>query len=294
MYDEGLTALNAVVATGDPDEAPRALRNIGVLKEDILGDVDGARSAFEAAIAWNHPLHSQGARVNLAQLLEKEGDRAGAALLFREVIDSDHPVESPRARTLLGFLLESEGEDDQALAWFESAMAVGADHEWAQRGAFAAGGIHLRRGEFDRAAAAFRTAELLPEPDNVVMAMYLRGDAERLGGDEMAALDVYEATVAAATHGTPTARQVRAAAAKQAGLIRFHRQDATGARQLLITASEADDPEERARGLVMLGICERQLGNSGAAAAALERAASIAGAPEEVRESARRLLSELR
>jgi len=101
-YDEGLTALNAVVATGDPDEAPRALRNIGVLKEDVHGDAEGARSAFEAAIAWNHPLHSQGARVNLAQLLEKEGDRAGAALLFREVIDSDHPVESPRARTLLG------------------------------------------------------------------------------------------------------------------------------------------------------------------------------------------------
>lgn len=294
MYDEGLVALEAVVATGDPDEVPRALRNIGVLKEDILGDVEGARSAFEAAIAWNHPLQSQGARVNLAQLLEKEGDRAGAALLFREVIDSGHPVESARARTLLGFLLEGEGEDDQALAWFESAMAAGAEHEWAQRGAFAAGGIHLRRGEFDRAAAAFRLAELLPEPDNAAMARYLRGDAERHGGDEEAALDTYEATVATAVHGTPMARQVRAAAAKQAGLIRFQRQDTAGARPLLIIASEADDPEECARGSVMLGICERQLGDPGAAAAAFERAASIAGAPEEVRESARRLLSELR
>ena len=294
LHDEGLAALERVVATGDPDEVPRALRNIGVLKEDIYGDVEAARAAYEAAIAWQHPLQSQGARVNLAQLLEKENDRAGAALLLREVIDSGHPVESPRARTLLGFLLEGDGQDDQALAWFESAMAVGAEHERAQRGAFAAGGIHLRRGEFDRAASAFRLAQLLPEPDNSVMAMYLLGDAERQGGDEEAALGTYEAAVGAAVHGTPIARQIRAAAAKQAGLIRFQRQEAAGARPLLLIASEADDPEECARGSVMLGLCERQLGDRGAAAAAFERAASIPGAPEDVRESARRLLGELR
>src|ERR1700735_1750396 len=93
---EGLAALQVIVETGDPEETPRAYRNIGTFREDALDDPGGARAAYEAAIACDHPLHSQGARVNLAQLLDKQGDQAAAGELLRQVIDSGHPVERGR------------------------------------------------------------------------------------------------------------------------------------------------------------------------------------------------------
>ncbi|HZO07002.1 MAG TPA: tetratricopeptide repeat protein, partial [Solirubrobacterales bacterium] len=228
----GLEALEAVVATGDPDEAPRALRNIGTLREDYLGEVDGARAAYEAAIAFGHPLHSQGARVNLAQLLDKQGDSAAAAVLFREVIESGHPVECGRARTLLAYLLQEQGDGQQALEWFEVEMAAERDSEWGQRAAFGAGGIYLDRGDRDRAVEAFRIAERIDNPSEAAMATFFRGEVERERGNQDVALDAYRR--AAEADGV-----VRCAAAKQAGTILLERNDPAAARGLLVLAAEA-------------------------------------------------------
>jgi tetratricopeptide (TPR) repeat protein len=287
--NQGLAALEAIIAIGDPNETPRALRNLGTLKEDALGDMEGARLAYEAAIAHDHPLHSPGARVNLAQLLEKQGDVASASLLFREVIDSGHPVESGRARTLLGYLLDDQGDETQALSCFEAEMAANEDDEWGQRAALGAGGIYLRRGELDRAAKAFLIASRIEEPDTAATAAFLCGEAERQRGNDHAALDAYVKAVS-----SPRSAGARFAAAKQAGVILFSREDHAGARDLFSLAEQTEDPEERARGACLLGLSERALGNRGPAIAAFERAMSTPGAPPDIREMAQQSLLELR
>lgn len=291
---EGLAALQVIVETGDPEETPRALRNIGTYREDALNDPEGARAAYEAAIACDHPLHSQGARVNLAQLFDKQGNQAAASELFREVIDSGHPVEAGRAAVLLGLMLTEQGDEDQALHWFEKAMG-GRNEEWGQQAAFHAGGIYLmRRGEPDRAAVAFRIAQnIAADRDTAAIAAFLHGQAEEERQDEHAALQAYERAVGLDEVKTDAARAARFASAKQAGTILFKRQDYGNARDLFALAASADDDEERARGTCLLGMCERSLGNRQAAIASFESTLAMPAAPEEVRDLARRSLVDL-
>jgi len=246
--------------------------------------------AYRAAIEHDHPLHSQGARVNLAQLHDKEGDHAGAARLFREVIDSGHPAEAPRARVLLGLMLQEQGHVAEALEWLESAIDD-EDSEWTQRAAFNAGAIYLmQREEFDRAAEAFRIAERIDEVTESLHASFFRGEAESRRGNEEGALAAYLRIVEADGAAGP----VRFAAAKRAGVILLRREEYAGARGLLTVAAEAEDPEERGRGLLLLGTCERSLGNRPAAIAAFQQAASIPGGPEDILGLAQQALWELR
>jgi tetratricopeptide (TPR) repeat protein len=113
---DAIGALQVIVEIGDPEGRPRALRNIGTFKEDTLGDQDGARDAYEAAIAWGHPRHAPGALVNPAHLHEAEGDLLTATRLFLQAINSGHEVEADRARVLLGDLAERQGDDAGARA----------------------------------------------------------------------------------------------------------------------------------------------------------------------------------
>lgn len=292
QVDDGLAALEVIVDTGDPEESPRALRNIGTFKEDALGDLDGARAAYEAAIASDHPLHSQGARVNLAQLLDRQGDRATAAQLFRQVIGSGHPVEVNRARVLLGLMLDDQGDETHAVECFEAAMAE-ADTEWGQRAAFNAGGVYLRRDELDDAARAFAIAERTVDRREAAMAAFLHGKVEKGRGNEQAALEAYERAIRVDGLEDASARQARLASAKEAGVIFFKREDLTTARELFAVATGTDDGEQRARASCLLAMCERQLGNRAAAVTAFEAVLSMPGAPQEVLDLAHRSLMEL-
>jgi tetratricopeptide (TPR) repeat protein len=291
---EGLAALQVIVETRDSEETPRALRNMGTFREDALDDPEGARAAYEAAIACDHPLHSQGARVNLAQLLGKQGNRAAAIDLFREVIHSGHPVEAGRATVLLGLMLAEQGDELEALHWFEKAMSE-QNNEWGQQAAFHAGVIYLmQRGDPDRAAVAFRAVQnITADRNTVAMAAFLHGQAEEERQDEHAALQAYERAICCDGLETDAARGARFASAKQAGTILFNRQDYGSARDLFALAASADDSEERARGAFLLGMCERKLGNRQAAIASFENALSTPGVPEEVRDLAGRSLVEL-
>ncbi|HUA74710.1 MAG TPA: tetratricopeptide repeat protein [Solirubrobacteraceae bacterium] len=290
---EGLETLRRIVETGDPQETARALRNIGTLLEDHFGDPAGARAAYEQAIACDHPLHSQGARVNLAQLLEREGDLDGAARLLVETIDSGHPVESNRARVLLGFLLEGAGDNAGALQCFEEAMRE-PDSEWGQRGAFQAGAIYLAKlGDPGRACDAFSVAARLPEPNFAVTAMFLLGEAERERNNEDGAIEAYGRAVSLEGVSTPNGRSALFAAAKQAGSLCLQRHDLDSARAYLTRAASADDGEERARAACLLGLCEREAGNYVAAREAFGDSLSNPGAPPEIVEIAQNALREL-
>ncbi|HEX4436812.1 MAG TPA: tetratricopeptide repeat protein [Solirubrobacteraceae bacterium] len=291
--EEGLDTLRRVVEIGDPQETARALRNIGTLLEDDFHDRAGARSAYEQAIACEHPLHSQGARVNLAQLVEREGDLDRARRLFVEAIDSGHPVESNRARVLLGFSLEATGDDTGALRCFEEAMRE-PDSEWGQRGGFQAGAIYLAKlGNPGRACDAFSVASRLPEPNFAVTAMFLLGEAERERDNEDGAIEAYASAVSLDGISTPDGRSVVCDAAKQAGSLYLQRRDPESARPYLTLAATADDGEERARGACLLGLCEREAGNSAAARDAFRHSLSNPAAPPEIVELARRSLLEL-
>lgn len=282
---DAVAAFKTIIETGDPDEAPRACRNLGATLED-LGDLAGARSAYESAIRSEHPLQSPGARVNLAQILDRQGDHASAETMFREAIASGHPVEAPRARVLLGMMVEEQGDVGSALQWYLSAIGD-EDFEWTQRAAFCAGAVYLMQlDDARRAAELLRMAENQDDPVQAINASFLRADAERQSGNLDAALASYLRVVNAG------ASEAQFAAAKQAGAILLGRNDYAGARNLLALAVGATDPEERARGWCLLGMCERQLGNPREAITAFQHAMSP-GAPEDIRQMAAQSLAEL-
>jgi tetratricopeptide (TPR) repeat protein len=168
-------------------------------------------------------------------------------------------------------------------------MAEDPTGEWGQRSAFNAGDIFFRRGELDRAADAFAIAERIDDPRSAAMATFLAGETARLLGQEEVALDAYMRAVAFT--GIPSS--VTAAAAKQAGMIHFGRHDGVAAAELFRLAAEVDDGEEGARGAMLLGICERQMGNRAAAVDACELALSKPGAPSNVSDRADQFLSEM-
>ncbi|MDB5064078.1 MAG: Tetratricopeptide repeat protein, partial [Chloroflexi bacterium] len=97
-------AFQQAIASGHPDEAPRAARNLGLLLAE-QGDVEGARAAFQQAIASGHPDEAPRAARNLGLLLAEQGDREGARAALRQAIASGHPDEAPRAARSLGDLL---------------------------------------------------------------------------------------------------------------------------------------------------------------------------------------------
>jgi tetratricopeptide (TPR) repeat protein len=223
----------------------------------------------------------------LAQLFDRQGNHADAERLFREAIASGHPVEAPRARVLLGMMVEEQGDVGSALQWYLSAIGD-EGFEWTQRAAFCAGGVYLMQlGDLRRAADLFRIAEQLDDPVQATNAAFLRADAERQSGDQATALGLYLRVV---DTGVPGPAQV--AAAKQTGAILLGRNDYAGARDLLVLATRADDPEERARGWCLLGMCERSLGDRDGARATF-RQATAPGAPEDIRRTAMRSLAEL-
>lgn len=285
--DEAVAAFRTIIDTGDPDETPRAYRNLGTSLEDHFGDIAGARAAYEAAVRCEHPQYSPGARVNLAQLFDRQGDHASAERLFREAIASGHPVEAQRSRVLLAMMVEERGDVRSALQWYLSAIGD-EDFEWTQRAAFGAGSIYLMHlGDVHRAADLFRVAEKLDDPAQAISASFLRADAERQSGNQDAALASYLRVVNAAVPS-----EARFAAAKQAGAILLGRNDYVGARNLLVLAAQANDPDERARGWCLLGMCERALGHRGEAITAF-RHASAPDAPEDIRHVATQSLAEL-
>lgn len=288
--DGSLEALEAVIATGDPEETPRAYRNLGTFLEDHLNNTEGARQAYQAAIDTQHPGHSQGARVNLGQLLQGEGRHQDAAALFSQAIDSGHPVEAARAQYLLAELRLANGQAAEALELFESAMRSG-NEEWGARAALEAGGMYLLQLEQpDRAVEALVQAECIPDPEPAQLAAMFRGMAEQARGDVAEA----EAAFRRALQMLPgQVTQPGCLAAKNLGTMYLQRNDPEAAREPLTLAARTEDPEERARALLLLGLCEIQAGRPMDARQAFEQAANVRGAPPDVQAMARQHLANL-
>ncbi|MBN9623004.1 MAG: hypothetical protein J0H06_08640, partial [Actinobacteria bacterium] len=161
--------------------------------------------------------------------------------------------------------------------------------EWGQRAAFGAGTIFRNRGEFDRALDAFALAERIEDPASAGPATYLLAGVAKQLGQEQVALEAFSRLA----RNTGVAPAVAADAAKEAGLILFERREIAAARDLFALAAQAEEGDARARGCLLLALCERQLGNRPAALAAAEKAIATPGAPPEVIDHGSGLVAEL-
>jgi tetratricopeptide (TPR) repeat protein len=94
-----------VMASGHPDEAPRAAVDLGVLLA-MQGDIGGARVAFQFAADSGHPRHAPWAVVGLALLLTRLGDVAHARRAYELVLESGHPQAAQVAASNLEVLGE--------------------------------------------------------------------------------------------------------------------------------------------------------------------------------------------
>jgi tetratricopeptide (TPR) repeat protein len=103
---EARRACEQVIASGHPDEAPRAAVDLGALLA-MQGDIDGARVAFEYAADSRHPDHAPWAVIGIGVLLTRLGDAAYARRAYQRVVDSGHP----QAALVAASNLELLGED---------------------------------------------------------------------------------------------------------------------------------------------------------------------------------------
>ena len=74
---------------------------------DGQGDVEGARAAYEQAIASGYPEASQPAAVNLRFLLKKQ-DAKHRRAVYQQAIDSGHPDQAQQRPSTLGSCLKSK------------------------------------------------------------------------------------------------------------------------------------------------------------------------------------------
>src|SRR5262245_2268804 len=95
--------LEAALASGDPDDIPRAAGLLGELFVQ-RGQAGAAEHAYRAAIDSDHPYWSPVAQVALAQLLGEGGRGAEAKPLLEEAIASGHPRTASVAQASLSKL----------------------------------------------------------------------------------------------------------------------------------------------------------------------------------------------
>src|SRR6266487_5231192 len=91
-----MIALQRVAHSGQPEMAPMAAYNLGVLLQE-QGDVTGAQVAYRQAIDSGHPDQAPRAAISLGNLLAEQGDVAGARAAFQQAIDSGHSDQASAA-----------------------------------------------------------------------------------------------------------------------------------------------------------------------------------------------------
>ena len=104
--------LEATLASGDPDDIPRAAGLLGELFVQH-GQAGAAEHAYRAAIDSDHPYWSPVAQVALAQLLGDRGRGEEAKPLLEDAIASGHPRTASVAQASLSKL--STGDKDSAV-----------------------------------------------------------------------------------------------------------------------------------------------------------------------------------
>jgi Tfp pilus assembly protein PilF len=155
-------AFQQAIASGHPDEGPRAARNLGLLRAE-QGDLEGARAALQQAIASGHRDHAPLAARSLGMLLRRS-DVQGACAAFQQAIASGHPNQAPRAAVNLGITLAKQRDVEGARAAFR--QAIDSQHaDSAPQAARNLGLLLAEQGDVEGARAAFERAIDSGHPD---------------------------------------------------------------------------------------------------------------------------------
>jgi Tfp pilus assembly protein PilF len=266
------------------EQAPQAARSLGVLLAE-QGDVEGARAAFQQAIASGHPDEAPRAARNLGLLLAEQGDVEGARAAFQQAIASGHPDEAPRAARNLGLLLAEQGDAEGARAALQQAIASGhQDH--APMAARSLGDLLLRHGDVQGACAALQQAIASGHPNQAPRAAVNLGIALAKQRDVEGARSAFRQAID--SQHPDSAPQ----AAGNLGLLLAEQGDVEGARAAFQLAIESGHPDQASRAAVNLGALLAKAHDLVGARAAFQRVITTADeiSDPDVRELARAAL----
>jgi tetratricopeptide (TPR) repeat protein len=121
-YQAARDVLEACIATGHPDWAPRAMIMLGGMLEYQFRDYDGARAMFQAAIGTGHPESGPEAMFLLGHLLQRTGDDDGAKAAYQHLADSGPRGSRSRALCRLANLLQLRGDSGGAKAAWQQVL----------------------------------------------------------------------------------------------------------------------------------------------------------------------------
>jgi Tfp pilus assembly protein PilF len=262
------------------EQPPQAARNLGLLLAE-QGDVEGARAAFQQAIASGHPDEAPRAARNLGLLLAEQGDVEGARAAFQQAIASGHPDEAPRAARNLGLLLAEQGDIEGARAALQQAIASGHSDD-APRAARSLGML-LRRDDVRGACAAFQQAIASGHPDQAPRAAVNLGITLAKQRDVEGARSAFRQAID--SQHADSAPQ----AARNLGLLLAGQGDVEGACAAFQLAIDSGHPDQASRAAVNLGALLAKAHDLVGARAAFQRVITTADeiSDPEVRELAR-------
>jgi tetratricopeptide (TPR) repeat protein len=120
--------------SGDPDLAPRAAFNLGLLLKEQRRPPEAVGALKQAADSGHRDIAPMAARnLGLLLYLVYRQDRAQEAVVaFQQAIDSRHPNYAPEAAIALGRLLEEQGRSREAEEAYKWAVHSGASEEVVQ------------------------------------------------------------------------------------------------------------------------------------------------------------------
>jgi len=148
-------------------------------------DLEGARAAFEAALAANERLSS--AHTGLGRILQEQGDLGGAEEAYRRALEL--VSNTAGAELALGQLMESTERISEAFGHFERAATIDPSDP---SGLLAAARLALRQERMTTAAGYLDQLRRNPRFQNLSEALALYGDVLAAGGDRARARQMYE------------------------------------------------------------------------------------------------------
>jgi TPR repeat protein len=163
------------VATDHPDEAPRAMVNLGAL-EHGQGNLVAARQWWTRAVATDHPDQAPRAMFNLGVLEYEQGDLVTVRQWWTRAASSNHAEMAPEAAEELGRLERDHGDIAAARHWL--AKAAGSGH---MRAAVTLANLEYHKHRFDEAR---RWYEHAIDSDSDGIAQEAREGLDRLRRDE--------------------------------------------------------------------------------------------------------------
>jgi tetratricopeptide (TPR) repeat protein len=230
-----LQAWRKAASSGNPDAAPQAALNLGILLQR-LGDAEGARAAYQLAIDSGHADTAPMAAVNLGFVLQEQGSLDGARAAYQLAIDSGHADTAPMAAFNLGALLTELGDTEAARTAYQ--LAIDSGHvEHAPSAAVNLGLLLQEQGDLDGARAAYQLAIGYGHADTSPMALVNLGSVLKELGDAQGARAAYQRAIDSDDVDAATS------AAFNLGVLLDDLRDAEGARaayQLVIDSGQAE------------------------------------------------------